>query len=95
MEVRSFAFFGSFAASMLPQKFPNETGAPEKEIFPVQDRKKDRTDPEILCSQTPIVMGNFYGNVLAQKKGQKTKKPDFQALVQKKKRILFLWKRKK
>jgi hypothetical protein len=26
------------------------------------------------------MVGNFYGNVLAQKKGQKTKKPDFQAL---------------
>jgi len=82
LEVRSFAFLVSFAASTLPQKFPNETWAPEKEIFPVQDRKKDRTDPGILCSQTPIVVGNFYSNILAQKKGQKTKKPDFQALVQ-------------
>jgi hypothetical protein len=26
-------------------------------------------------------MGNFYGNVLAQKKGQKAKRPDFQTLV--------------
>ena len=33
-----------------------------------------------MCLQTPIVTGNFYHNVLAQKKGQKTEKPDFQAL---------------
>jgi hypothetical protein len=78
LKVRSFAFFGSFAASTLPLKFPNTTGAPEKEIFPVLRPEKDRTDPEILCSHTLIVMGNFNGNVLAQKKGQKPKKPDFQ-----------------
>ena len=47
------------------------TGAPEK----------DQNNSEILCSHTLIVMGNFNGNVLAQKKGQKAKKPDFQTLV--------------
>ena len=41
---------------------------PKKENFPVLRPEKDRTDPEILCSDTPIVMGNFNGNVLAQKK---------------------------
>ena len=70
----------SFAASTLPFKFPNTTGVPEKEIFPVLGPEKDRTDPEILCSNTPIVMGNFDYKVLAQKKCQKTKKLDFQAL---------------
>ena len=71
----------SFAASTLPLKFPNTTGVPKKEKFPVLGPEKDRTDPEILCSHTPIVMGNFNGNILAQKKGQKAKRPDFQALV--------------
>jgi hypothetical protein len=81
LEVWSFGFLVSFAASTFPQKFSNETGAPKREIFPVQDWKKDWTDPEILCSQTPIVVGNFYSNILAQKKGQKTKKLDFQTLA--------------
>jgi hypothetical protein len=65
---------------MLPLKFPNTTRAPEKENFLVLRLKKDWTDPEILCSNTPIVMGNFYGNVLAQKRGQNAKRPDFQTL---------------
>jgi len=39
--------------------------------------------------QTPIVAGNFYHNVLAQKKGQKTEKPDFQALFKKVQHWLF------
>jgi len=81
LKVQSFAFFGSFAASTLLLKFPNTTGAPEKEKFPVLRLEKDQTDPEILCSHTLIVMGNFNGNVLAQKKGQKAKKPDFQTLA--------------
>jgi hypothetical protein len=72
LKVRSFAFFGSFATSTLPLKFPNTTRVPKKE--------KDRTDPEILYSHTLNVMGNFNSNILAQKKGQKAKKPDFQAL---------------
>jgi len=74
LEVQSFAFLVSFVAGTLPQKFPNETGAPKKENFPVQDQKKDWTNPEILCSQTPIAVGNFYGNILAQKKGSKNQK---------------------
>ena len=78
--VWSFAFFRSFATSTLPLKFPNTTRAPEKEIFPVLGPEKDRTNPEILYSHTPIVMGNFNGNVLAHKKGQKAKKLDFQTL---------------
>ena len=36
LKVRSFDFLVSFAASTLPQKFPNETGAPEKEKRPDQ-----------------------------------------------------------
>jgi hypothetical protein len=81
LKVWSFAFFGSFAPSTLPLKFPNTTGAPKKENFPVLRLEKDRTDPEILCSHTLIVMGNFNSNVLAQKKGQKAKKPDLQTLL--------------
>ena len=61
-------------------KFPNTTGAPRKENFPVLRPEKEWTDPENLCSHTLNVMGNFNGNVLAQKKGQKAKKPDFQTL---------------
>ena len=89
LKVRSFAFFGSFATSTLPLKFPNTTGAPEKEIFSVLRPEKDRTDPEILCSHTLIVMGNFNSNVLAQKKGQKAKKPDFQTLAIINKRMYY------
>ena len=76
-----FFFFGSFAPSTLPLKFPNTTGAPEKEIFLVLGPEKDWADPEILCSHTLIVIENFNNNILVQKKGQKAKKPDFQTLM--------------
>ena len=33
----------------------------------------DRTGPKILCAKTPIVMGNFNGNALAQKTSKKGK----------------------
>ena len=55
-------------------KSPSTTGAPEKEIFPVLGPENNQTDPEILCSHTLIVMGNFNGNVLAQKKSSKSQK---------------------
>jgi len=41
---------------------------------------KDWTDPEILCSKTLIVVGNFYYNVLAQKKCQKAQRLNLQTL---------------
>jgi len=53
---------------------------PKKENFPVLDQKKDRTGPEKFCSHTPLVMGNFYFSILAQKKDQKAQRLDFQAL---------------
>jgi hypothetical protein len=81
LKVQSFAFFGSFAASTMLLKFPNTTGAPKKKNFPVLKLEKNRTNPEILCSHTLIIMGNFNGNVLAQKKDQNAKKLDFQTLL--------------
>jgi len=49
-------------------EFPIETGASKEEIFLVLRLEKDWTNPEILCSKTLIVVGNFYYNVLAEKK---------------------------
>ena len=68
--------FCHFAAGTLPLIFSIETGVPKKDKFPV----KDQTAPKILCSKPPIVMGNFNGNVLAQKYAKKGKRPDFQTL---------------
>jgi hypothetical protein len=65
LKVRSFAFLGNFSAGALASIFSIETGVPEKENFPVQRPEKDRTDPKILCSKTPIMMENFNGNALA------------------------------
>jgi len=65
----------------LPLKFSNEIGVPKKEKFSVLGPEKDWTTPKFFGSHTPIVMENCYNNVLAQKKGQNVKKPDFQTLV--------------
>ena len=80
MKVWSFAFFGNFAAGTLPFIFFIETGVPEKEKFPVRRPEINRTNPKILCFKTSIMMGNFDGNVLAQKYTKKGKRPDFQTL---------------
>jgi hypothetical protein len=73
LKVQSFAFFGNFEARTLLLKFPNKTGVPEKEIFPVLAPKKDQTGPKIPCLETLILMGNFNGNILAQKIAKKGK----------------------
>jgi len=72
--------------SYIAVKFFNEIGVPKKEIFSVLGLEKDQTTSKKFCFHTPIVMENFYNNVLAQKrvktskKGQNIKKPDFQTL---------------
>jgi hypothetical protein len=41
------------------------------------------------CSKTPIVMGNFNGNVLAQKNAKKGKRPDLKALIEMKEMKIY------
>ena len=64
----------------MPLKLSDETRVPKKEKISGLRPEKDRTTPEFFCSHTPIVMVNFNGNVLGQKKGQNVKRPDFQRL---------------
>jgi len=52
------------------------------EFFGLLGPEKTGLNPEILCSNTPIVMGIFNGNILAQKRGQKGKKLDLKHYLQ-------------
>ena len=53
---------------------------PKIKIFNPGTRNRLDQPPKIMCSKPPIVMGNFNGNILAQKNAIKGKRPDFQAL---------------
>jgi len=76
-------FWPFFWARTLPWKIPITIEVLEHKIlefFRSFRTEKDGTNPENLCSNTPIVMGIFHDNVLAQKKGQKGQKPDLKTL---------------
>jgi hypothetical protein len=60
LKVRSFAFFGNFAAGTLPSIFCIETGVPKKEKnFPVINGKKTGPTPKFCVQKYQMWWGTL------------------------------------
>ena len=73
LESPVISLFAQFLSQRVAIKIDQWIWGAKNDNFSGYNRKNNRTKPKILCSRTPIVMGNFYYKVLAQKKGQKAK----------------------